>query len=388
MPHVAFWQQPLRAIVASTQQTTLRTEDLDYVLPQELIATRPAEPRDSARMLVMWRSREGIEHRHIRDLPDYLSQGDALVFNTTAVVPARLIMRRKPTGGRVEGLFLEEAQQSGEWKLMLHSGGRLRVGDELELLDRADHPSGITIQIIAHDEETWLVHRTGSLSTMEALERVGRTPLPPYIVKARQTAIADDADRAWYQTVYAELENRKSVAAPTAGLHFTPELLNAIERKGVGKIDVTLHVGPGTFKPVTAPTLAEHRMHTEWFDVPRASLLMLHETKARGGNVIAVGTTSVRAMESLPHHQLGHFDEQNSPQFCGGVRGMTDLLIAPPFEFKHVNGMLTNFHLPRSTLLALVAAMVGLDRLKAVYREAIDRRYRFYSYGDAMLILP
>jgi S-adenosylmethionine:tRNA ribosyltransferase-isomerase len=372
--------------VATTHHSTLRTDDLDYDLPQELIATRPVEPRDSARMLVMRRSRDQIEHRQIRHLPEYLHQGDALVFNTTAVAPARLIARRIPTCGKVEGLFLDEVEagRGQGWKLMLQSGGRLKVGDQLELLDRADQPSGVFVRITAHENETWLVERTDNFSTIEVLDRVGRTPLPPYIVKARDSAIGDDEDRAWYQTVYAELANRKSVAAPTAGLHFTPELLDTIFEKGVRRIDVTLHVGPGTFKPVTAATLAGHRMHSESFEVSQASLATMSKIRQLGGRVIAVGTTSVRTLESLP--AIGH--GAKSTQFCGGVRGMTDLLIAPPFDFKLVDGMLTNFHLPRSTLLALVAAMVGLDRLKAVYREAIDRRYRFYSYGDAMLILP
>jgi S-adenosylmethionine:tRNA ribosyltransferase-isomerase len=375
--------------VARTHQTTLRTDELDYDLPQELIAARPAEPRDSARMLVMWRSRDHVEHRHVRDLPEYLGASDAMVFNTTAVAPARLIARRVPTGGKVEGLFLEEAAATGAWTVMLQSGGRLRVGDVLELLDRADRSSGVTIRIAAHENESWLVERVDGLPTREVLDRVGRTPLPPYIVRARQHgAFSDDEDRQWYQTVYAELANRRSVAAPTAGLHFTDDLLKGIDRSGVRRIAVTLHVGPGTFKPITAPTLAEHRMHSEWFEVSEESLSALDETKKVGGRVIAVGTTSVRTLESLPPHHVGAKNSTKPAQFCGGIRGMTDLLIAPPFDFKLVDGMLTNFHLPRSTLLALVAAMVGLDRLKAVYREAIDRRYRFYSYGDAMLILP
>ena len=366
----------------------MRTDDLDYELPAELIATRPVEPRDAARMLVMWRSRAEVEHRHVRDLPDYLKRGDALVFNTTAVAPARLMAKRVPSGGKVEGLFLEEVQP-GSWRVMLHSGGRLKVGDALEMLDRSNQSSGITFRIVAHEQESWTVEVKTDLSTAEVLDRVGRTPLPPYIVKARQKhAFADEDDRRWYQTVYAQLANRKSVAAPTAGLHFTPQLLDSIAAKGVKRVDVTLHVGPGTFKPVTAPTLAEHRMHSESFEVSGESLAALHEIKTVGGRIIAVGTTSVRTLESIPPQPWMDADPRKSPQFWGGVRGMTDLLIAPPFDFKLVNGMLTNFHLPRSTLLALVAAMVGLDRLKAAYREAIDRRYRFYSYGDAMLILP
>jgi S-adenosylmethionine:tRNA ribosyltransferase-isomerase len=212
--------------------------------------------------------------------------------------------------------------------------------------------------------------------------------LPPYIQRARHVQgieISDERDRQWYQTTYADPRRRRSVAAPTAGLHFTPHLLEAMTNRGVQRLDVTLHVGPGTFKPVAAETLAEHTMHTEFFEVDERTVQALRETRRRieragRGRIIAVGTTTVRTLESLPSPLSATTD--------GPMAGETDLLIAPPYEFRLVDGMLTNFHLPRSTLLALVAAMVGLERLLAIYREAVEREYRFYSYGDAMLILP
>jgi S-adenosylmethionine:tRNA ribosyltransferase-isomerase len=429
-PRVERMQRPLTQPVSHTQRpqspveqtrcagagSSLRTDALDYHLPVDRIATHPVEPRDSARMLVMWRSDESrIEHRHVRDLPEYLHRGDALVFNNTAVAPARLEMRRA-SGGRVEGLFLSSPAPrltAGdlEWTIMLRSGGRVSVGDDLVLVGRDGHPGDLLLSVLAHDGDEWTVAVKSAdgrlLDTSEVLDRVGRTPLPPYIVKARSAhheSYADAEDQRWYQTVYADAAHRHSVAAPTAGLHFTPELLHKIETIGVQRVDVTLHVGPGTFKPVTAATLGEHRMHDEWFEIgghaidaikhilearheahshprPLGGSLATGARERGDGRIIAVGTTSVRALESLP-------DAAFTGESCGSVCGSTDLLIAPGHVFRHLDGMLTNFHLPRSTLLALVAAMVGLERLLAVYREAIDRGYRFYSYGDCMLILP
>jgi S-adenosylmethionine:tRNA ribosyltransferase-isomerase len=370
----------------SKSHPSLRTKDLDYELPQHLIAMHPVEPRDSARMLVMWRSESRIEHRIVRDLPGFLVSGDALVFNTTAVVPARLLGHRAGSGGRVEGLFLREVSVQGgrpQWEAMLRAGGRLQPGDRIELHGIDDRPSGCFLELAARDQDRWLAELHGMDTTQGALERLGRTPLPPYILKARgdRARYADQADRNWYQTVYADSQKRESIAAPTAGMHFTPQLLQNLEQAGVRRIDVTLHVGAGTFKPVTAESLDQHRMHAESYEVTAQAIAALR-TEAIGSRTIAVGTTSVRTLESLPAPL------PDPAQMCGPVRGMTDLMIAPPYQFKHVDGMLTNFHLPRSTLLALVAAMVGLDRLKAIYREAIAHSYRFYSYGDAMLILP
>jgi len=358
---------------------SISVDELDYHLPPGLIATRPAEPRDSARMLVLWRSNERLEHRQVRDLPEYLLAGDSMVFNTTKVLPARFFGRRA-TGGKVEGLYLEQVEADDgncTWLVMLKAGGRLVPGDQIDLLDHDGGKSAVSLELLRKQDADWWVSRKGGADTPSVLHRIGHTPLPPYIIKARGSDLSDDeVDRRWYQTVYADASRAGSVAAPTAGLHFTDNLLSRIAAMGVQRIDVTLHVGPGTFKPVTAATLAEHPMHAESFEVTGHNLEKL---STRPGRVIAVGTTSVRTLESLP---------DPLPENCGGLRGTTDLLIAPPHEFRLVDGMLTNFHLPRSTLLALVAAMVGLDRLKAVYQQAIDRGYRFYSYGDAMLILP
>jgi S-adenosylmethionine:tRNA ribosyltransferase-isomerase len=353
----------------------LQTELLEYDLPPELIATRPAEPRDAARLMVVRVSDDRVEHAVCRDLPEFLEAGDALVLNTTAVAPARLRGRRAATGGRVDALFLDETAPR-RWSVMLSSGGRLRPGDRIDLLDARGRPGDSGLELLEPGPDGWIARLTGPYETAAVLERLGLTPLPPYILKARRDAAAvpDARDRAWYQTVYADPARRRSVAAPTAGLHFTPGLLDRLAERGVRRIDVTLHVGPGTFRPIAAASVEQHDMHAEQYEVPASAVAALRETP---GRVIAVGSTAIRTLESLPKSLSD-----------GPFRGRTDLLIAPPYELKHADGLLTNFHLPRTTLLALVAALVGLDRLHALYREAIRRRYRFYSYGDAMLVLP
>lgn len=380
-------------MIVSMIQHSLATSELDYELSEGLIATRPAEPRDDARLMVVRRSSVEIEHVHVRDLPRLLNAGDALVFNTTAVAPARLVGHRESTGGKIEGLFLHEEPSDDDtlrWRVMLHAGGKLQAGDRIVL--KAEYlPPACVIELREKVGAEWIVSVRGAESTAMALRHVGRTPLPPYILKARGgETIRDEQDREWYQTVYADRHEQKSVAAPTAGLHFTPEVLKGIAERNIERIDVTLHVGPGTFMPVTSATLGEHHMHFEEYEVSAQAIEALRRIchdrrKSGGGRMIAVGTTTVRTLESLDWKSL---DSATGPQHLPGVRGSTDLLIAPPFEFQCVDGMLTNFHLPRSTLLALVAAMVGLDRLKVIYRTAIDMGYRFYSYGDAMLVLP
>ena len=375
----------VRALTVPMTQQPLRVDDLDYELPRELIATRPAEPRDSARLLIMHGNDDAIEHRHVRDLPDYLRAGDTLVFNRTAVMPARLVGRRVDTGGRVEGLFLEEVAP-GQWLVMLRSNGRLRAGQRVQLLDTDGQPYESALELVEPRPEGWLVNAGGSQSVAAMLDRAGWTPLPPYILRARgEEKFRDALDRQWYQTTFADPRERRSVAAPTAGLHFTPELLARIENRGVRRIDVVLDIGLGTFKPITAETIDQHPMHAERFVVEPSvieAIQQAHNPAQGSGRIIAVGTTVVRTLESLPA-LLPDPASLSEP-----VIGRTELLISPPYRFKHVDGMLTNFHLPRSTLLALVGAMVGLDRIKAAYREAISQRYRFYSYGDAMLILP
>lgn len=364
------------------EPTPMRVEELDYDLPADRIATRPMEPRDAARMMVVSHEGELIEHAQVRNLPRFLRSGDGLVFNDTAVCPARLIGRRTDTGGRVEGLFLESTDER-RWRCLLKSNGKLRPGQMIELLGPDEEPTGDRLELLERDEEAWLVRSFSDDPTDVILERSGRTPLPPYILRARESgepeAAIDASDRAWYQTVYADLARRRSVAAPTAGLHFTDELLKAIDAHGVHRAQVTLHVGAGTFQPIKTDTVEAHAMHEEWFEVTGSALRAIRAIRADGGRVIAVGTTTVRTLESIPAERL-----ENPRDFAASTR----LLISPPHSFRVVDGLLTNFHLPRSTLLALVGAMIGLDRLKSLYAEAVRAGYRFYSYGDAMLILP
>lgn len=346
----------------------MRTDDLDYNLPPELIAQKPADRRDQARLLVAHLHTDRIEHRSVADLPRFIRPEDLLVVNNTKVLPARFWATRCLTGGKVEGLFLE-TRNDRLWQLLLKSGGKPRPGELIALLP------GHTLKLLEHlPDATWLAEKLSDLPTDQLLERIGSMPLPPYIAPApapgRENA---EFDKQRYQTVYAQIPG--AVAAPTAGLHFTPELLAQLPAPA----PVTLHVGMGTFQPVRAADLNDHPMHREWFSVPAATIRKLAEARAAGRRIIPVGTTSVRALESLP-------DPLPDPS-CD-YHGETRLLIQPGCHFRHLDGLMTNFHLPRSTLLALVAALTGLDRLKALYQTAIDHRYRFYSYGDAMLLLP
>jgi len=359
----------------------LPSADLEYDLPESLIATAPAEPRDSARLLVVRRADPGVlEHRAVRDLPDYVTAGDTLVLNRTRVVRARLEGEREDTGGRVEGLWLGDADgPSGTWRVMLRSNGRLREGAVVRLTGRSPGAEA-RITLRRREGDHWVV----SVDPEDAdLERIGRTPIPPYILRARRArgeAGDDDLDRRRYQTVYAsEVEGRGSVAAPTAGLHLTDELLGRLTAAGVRRTEVELSVGVGTFAPITTELVERHPMHPEWCSAPGEAVRAVIETP---GRVIAVGTTSARTLESVPD-PLGGWVED-------GWSGDTRLLITPGYRWRVVDGLLTNFHLPRSTLLAMVGALLpgGVGRLLAIYHEAIDRGYRFYSYGDAMLILP
>ena len=364
----------------------MRASELDFELPPDLIAARPAEPRDSARLLVVSRSDPSrLEHRLVRDLPGLLRPGDLLVFNTTRVIPALIRGRRARTGGRVEGLYLRDAGP-GRWVVFLQ-GRRLKTGVVVELDDAAGGASGVTLTVLAPapaDPGAWEVSVEGALAgagALALLERLGSTPLPPYIRRARAQAgltIVDEFDRARYQTVYAR--EGGSVAAPTAGLHFTPDLLATLAAAGIGRADVLLDVGAGTFKPVSTELVEDHPMHAEWCLMPPEAEAAIERARAAGGRVIPVGTTAARTIESFalaPGHPADAWLE-------------TRLLIAPGFAWRRTDGLLTNFHLPRSTLLALVAALFpeGMERVRAIYAEAIARRYRFYSYGDAMLILP
>ncbi len=361
----------------------LPVEALDYDLPERLIARWPADPRDTARLLVVHRDSGTLEHRTVRDLPQYMHADDLVVFNNTAVFPARIAARRTDTGGRVEGLYLHDLP-AGQWQMMLKSNGKLRPGQSIELLDADDQPSGIVVELQRRIDSQWAVRVESDQQPQQVLQRVGRTPLPPYILRARTHSSDDDpivdaVDRVWYQTVYADPQLAGSVAAPTAGLHFTENLLAELDARGVERRYVTLHVGAGTFKPIDEPTLWQHIMHREHYDVSPEVCKSLKQATSERRRILAIGTTTVRTLESLP-------SPLSDPDLR--ITSQTDLCIAPGYQFKLVNAMMTNFHLPRSTLLALVAAFIGLDWLLDIYRQAIEREYHFYSYGDAMLILP
>jgi len=361
---------------------SLSTDQLDFDLDPQLVARHPAVPRDSARMMVVHLDEDRIEHRHVRDIGSYLGEGDRLVRNTTRVVPARFACLRLDTGGRLEGLLLDAAGERSWWAL-LRKSRRIQPGHRLELLDHAGKSSGESFRVEAVEEGRVRLVLEGEEDPEAVIERLGLVPTPPYIRNARRDAgepREDARDREWYQTVYAgESGLTRSVAAPTAGLHFTLDLLRDITEKGVELLDVALEVGAGTFAPVETATLAEHRMHQERCVVDAALVQAL--SRPTPGRIIPVGTTAVRTLESLP-------DPLPDPaRMAGELDFRTDLLIEPGHRFRFLDGLLTNFHLPRSTLLALVAAVVGLDRMHALYREAINQRYRFFSYGDAMLIL-
>ena len=344
-------------------------DSYDYDLPKGLIAQSPAISRSDARLLVVDRNRKSLQHKHIRDLPEVLRRNDCLVINDTRVVPARLVGRRQTTGGRWEGLFLD-VSGDGLWRVMCKTRGKLRPGDTITLVDAVGQEA-VPLQLgVKQDDGTWIARPHATDDAYTLLERVGRVPLPPYIRKGRMV----DADRENYQTVYAAAPG--AVAAPTAGLHFTTTLLDRLAEAGVELCRLTLHVGPGTFRPITAKTLAEHRMHSEWGRVKQEAVDQIEECRRRGGRIVAVGTTSVRLLETAAV-------EGTLKPFAG----YTDLFIRPPHEFRATDVLLTNFHLPRTTLLVLVRTFGGDELICRAYDEAIRQRYRFYSYGDAMLIL-
>jgi S-adenosylmethionine:tRNA ribosyltransferase-isomerase len=370
----------------------LRTDELEYHLPEELIARVPAQPRDSARLLIVrGGDADRLEHRTVAELPDVLRAGDVLTYNTTRVLPARLQGRRADSGGNVGGLFVSEVA-AGRWLVMLKATGTLRAGCRVVLAGPDGGTGGVALVLVERAGGPWICNvrledpDAAVPPAAALLERLGATPLPPYILGARKHAgdeWNDSLDRAWYQTVYAG-QQAGSVAAPTAGLHFTSGLLERLSHRGVQRADVVLHVGLGTFKPVETEFVEQHPMHEEWFSVPGEAIGSLRRARAEGRRVIAVGTTSARALESLPDYAIAGADE------AGAVSGSTCLMITPGHRFCWVNGLLTNFHLPRSTLLALVAALLpgGVPALRRIYATAVAERYRFYSYGDAMLILP
>lgn len=340
----------------------MRTSDFDYELPEELIAQHPLDRRDASRLLVLDRSSGAIAHRRFPDLLELVAPGDLLVVNVTRVLRARLLGTRD-SGAPAEFLLLKPLGRD-RFEAMVHPGGKLRPGRRVTIAD------DLTVEVLEMTERrTRIVRLDSSLPAFEAIERYGHVPLPPYIARADDTA---DAER--YQTVYGR--DAGSVAAPTAGLHFTMELLSGMEARGVRRADVLLHVGAGTFKPVETDDPALHVMHEEWYSIPAATVAAVAATRAAGGRIWAVGTTSLRALESAA------LDD-------GTLRagdGETRLFIRPGYTFRIVDALVTNFHLPRSTLLMLVSAFAGHERVMHAYREAVARRYRFFSYGDAMAI--
>jgi S-adenosylmethionine:tRNA ribosyltransferase-isomerase len=340
-----------------------RTSDYDFTLPPDRIAQSPAERRDESRLMVVRRATNEIEHRIFRDIVDLIRPNDTIVVNTTKVFRARLLGTRD--SGAPAELMLLKSLGDDRYEAMVHPGGKLKAG-------RIVHVSpDLEAEILETTERrTRIVHLRSTLPVEDAIERYGHVPLPPYIRRGDEQA---DIDR--YQTVYARESG--SVAAPTAGLHFTPELLSSLAAKNVARADVILHVGAGTFKPVEVEDPADHVMHEESYWLSEAAADTLNAARDRNARVWAVGTTSVRTLESAIHPD-GRFTERS---------GDTRIFIRPPYEFKAVDHLITNFHLPRSTLLMLVAAFAGYDLMMRAYQSAIDSGYRFYSYGDAMAII-
>lgn len=342
----------------------------DYQLPDDLIAQQPLARRSDARLLVVRRASDALEHLHVRDLPELLAAGDCLALNDTKVIPARLVGYRERTGGRWQGLFLG-ADASGAWQVLGKTRGKLELGERIVLRDSTGRDVSSLTMLARLDQGRWAVRPAHDESWHTLLDRVGRVPLPPYIRGGEMT----ESDRQAYQTVFAQSPG--AVAAPTAGLHFTPELLQELQRRGIDRTSVTLHVGIGTFRPVATDRLSDHPMHSEWAQISTESAERLNACRRNGRRIVAVGTTVVRTLESA-------VAAAGSLQ---GWEGETELFIRPPYTFRAVDALLTNFHLPKSTLLVLVRTFGGDALLRRAYAEAIRERYRFFSYGDAMLIL-
>jgi S-adenosylmethionine:tRNA ribosyltransferase-isomerase len=340
----------------------LKTSDFNYELPPELIAQTPLERRDGSRLLVMDRKTGAWEHRHFYDLPSYLHPGDCLVLNDSRVLPARLLGHRVPSGGAVEVLLLQD-KGDGVWECLTKPGRKTQPGTELSFGD-----GELTATVVgAKEDGTKLVQFHYEGIFLEVLERLGKMPLPPYIKE-------ELADGERYQTVYSRVNG--SAAAPTAGLHFTREMLDSIAASGVSIAYVTLHVGLGTFRPVKADEITDHHMHSEFCMISAETAALLNQTRQNGGRIICVGTTSCRTLESLAHED-GTFEESSA---------WTEIFIYPGYQFKAMDALVTNFHLPESTLIMLVSAFAGREHVLAAYNEAVKERYRFFSFGDAMFI--
>jgi S-adenosylmethionine:tRNA ribosyltransferase-isomerase len=349
----------------------VNTSDFDYFLPPELIAQVPAARRDASRMMVLHRAGRRWEHRQFADLPEFLRRNDLLVLNNTRVIPARLFARKPGTGGRAE-VLLVEAEADGAWRVLLRCRRRPPIGARLEL------EGGGEAEVLAFGEQgAARVRFHLDCPLFEYLEKHGHTPLPPYIKRQEdgKQKTEEEKDRERYQTIYARVPG--AIAAPTAGLHFTAEMFDRLAEIGVRRAEITLHVGIGTFRPVTAARVENHRMHDERYEVPAETAAAIDAARAAGGRVVAVGTTCVRTLETVAaRHGRVVADS-----------GRTDLFIYPPYVFKAVDVLLTNFHLPQSTLLMMISAFAGRAFVLAAYAEAVREKYRFFSYGDCMLIL-
>ncbi len=352
----------------------MQTSDFDYELPPELIAQTPIEPRDASRLLVVNRATGELAHRHFYEIGEYLRPGDLLVANRSRVIPARLFGRKPETGGAVEVLLLARRPEHGPecWEALVRPGRRVREGQTIVFGEHGEHQAPLlAARVLARTEAGGRIIQFLPTAAGEPLEvtlsRLGTMPLPPYI----HTPLADPER---YQTVYAREPG--SAAAPTAGLHFTPELLARLNAQGVETAFVLLHVGLDTFRPVEVEDVSQHKMHSEAIELDAATAAQINAARARGGRIVAVGTTSVRVLESLP--------ETDPVQ---PFQGNTSLFITPGFRFRLVDALITNFHLPRSSLMMLVSAFAGYDLIRRAYAEAVARRYRFFSFGDAMLIL-
>jgi len=341
----------------------MKTSDFFYDLPEELIAQDPLEDRTASRLLVLNRETGAVEHKIFSDVIDYLNEGDCLVINNTRVIPARLIGEKEGTGGKVEVLLLKR-RANDVWETLVKPGKKLKPGAKITFGDgrlRAE-----VLEVVEEGNRLVKFHYEGIFE--EILDSLGEMPLPPYITHKLE-------DKEMYQTVYAKFDG--SAAAPTAGLHFTKELLNKIEEKGIKIASITLHVGLGTFRPVKVDDVNNHHMHTEWYEVNAEAADIINETKRNGGRVICVGTTSCRTIESVA-------DEKG---YMKAKTGETDIFIYPGYKFKVMNGLITNFHLPESTLVMLVSAFAGKENVLAAYETAVKERYRFFSFGDAMILI-
>ena len=346
------------------RRKTMKTADFYYDLPQELIAQDPLEDRSSSRLLVLGKETGSIEHKHFYDILEYLREGDCLVLNNTKVIPARLYGVREGTGAMIEILLLKR-KENNVWETLVKPGKKAKPGTKIIFGDGL--LVGEVLEIV--EEGNRLIQFTYEGVFEEILDQLGQMPLPPYITHELK-------DKNRYQTVYAKYEG--SAAAPTAGLHFTPQLLEKVKEKGVEIAEVTLHVGLGTFRPVKVEDVTQHHMHSEFYEVTEEAASIIKNTKERGGRVICVGTTSCRTIESV------------AARFDGDIKacsGWTDIFIYPGYQFRLLDGLITNFHLPESTLLMLVSALAGKERVLAAYEEAVKEKYRFFSFGDAMLII-